>query len=139
MKRFDVMLENEICGYEGEFADLISQAPAFYKLMTRLLDDPDLPKPLSPHIIAAIAYFILPEDIIPEDKFGPVGYVDDIYLCAFVAKGVLEATGSPDILSRNWDGKRPVIQLIEEILDREKELLGNKKERMMQYIGFDEI
>ena len=81
------MLENEICGYEGEFADLISQAPAFYKLMTRLLDDPDLPKPLSPHIIAAIAYFILPEDIIPEDKFGPVGYVDDIYLCAFVAKG----------------------------------------------------
>jgi len=32
-----------------------------------------------------------------------------------------------------------VIELVEEILNREKELLGNKKERMMQYIGFDEI
>ena len=108
-------------------------------MMTRLLDDKDLPKSMSPQIIAAIAYFILPEDIIPEDKFGPVGYVDDIYLCAFVAYEVMKETGTPDILSRNWDGGRPVIELVEEILNREKELLGNKKERMMQYIGFDEI
>ena len=139
LKRFDVMLEKDISGYEGEFSDLIHQAPAFYRLMTRLLDDKDLPRSLSPHIIAAIAYFILPEDIIPEDKFGPVGYVDDIYLCAFVANKVMEESGSADIISRNWDGKRPVVELIREILDREEELLGNKKERMMQYIGFDQI
>jgi uncharacterized membrane protein YkvA (DUF1232 family) len=139
LKRFDVMLEKDISGYEGEFSDIIHQAPAFYRMMTRLLDDKDLPKSMSPQIIAAIAYFILPEDIIPEDKFGPVGYVDDIYLCAFVAYEVMKETGTSDILSRNWDGGRPVIELIEEILNREKELLGNKKERMMQYIGFDEI
>ena len=89
MKRFDVMLEKDISGYEGEFSDIIHQAPAFYRMMTRLLDDKDLPKSMSPQIIAAIAYFILPEDIIPEDKFGPVGYVDDIYLCAFVAYEVM--------------------------------------------------
>ena len=139
MKRFDLMLEKDISGYEGEFSDLIHQAPAFYRLMTRLLDDKDLPRDISPHIIAAIAYFILPEDIIPEDKFGPVGYVDDIYLCAFVANEIIEASGSNDIISRNWDGNRPATELIKEILDREEELLGNKKERMMQYIGFDEI
>lgn len=133
------MLEKDISGYEGEFSDLIHQAPAFYRLMTRLLDDKDLPRDISPHIIAAIAYFILPEDIIPEDKFGPVGYVDDIYLCAFVANEIIEASGSNDIISRNWDGNRPATELIKEILDREEELLGNKKERMMQYIGFDEI
>ena len=138
MKRFDVMLEKDISGYEGEFSDLIHQAPAFYRLMTRLLDDKDLPRDMSPHIIAAIAYFILPEDIIPEDKFGPVGYVDDIYLCAFVANEIIEASGSKDIISRNWDGNKPVIELVAEILDREEELLGNKKDRMLQYIGFDE-
>jgi uncharacterized membrane protein YkvA (DUF1232 family) len=138
LKRFDVMLENDISGYEGEFSDLIQQAPAFYRLMTRLLDDKDLPRSISPRIIAAIAYFILPEDLIPEDRFGPVGYIDDIYLCAFVANEVMEESGSSNIISRNWDGTRPVIELIREILDREKELLGNEKEHMMQYIGFDE-
>ena len=139
MKRFDAMLEKDISGYEGEFSEIIRQAPALYRMMTKLLDDPALPRSISPLVIAAIAYFILPEDIIPEDKFGPVGYVDDIYLCAFVANEVITTSGSPDILVRNWDGLTPVVELVREILDREKELIGEKRERIMQYIGLDQL
>jgi len=139
VKRFDAMLEKDISGYEGEFSELIRQAPALYRMMTKLLDDPALPRSLSPLVIAAIAYFILPEDIIPEDKFGPVGYVDDIYLCAFVANEVVSTSGSTDILVRNWDGLGSVVELVKEILDREKELIGDKRERIMQYIGLDQL
>jgi uncharacterized membrane protein YkvA (DUF1232 family) len=108
-------------------------------MMTRMLDDRTLPSKISPLVIAAIAYFILPEDVIPEDKFGPVGYLDDIYLCAFVAQEVAKEFGSPDILVRNWDGKVSVVDLIKEILDREQELIGDKKDRIMQYIGYDQL
>ena len=139
MKRFDAILEKDISGYEGKFSRLIAQAPALYKMMTRLLDDPDLPRSMSPLVIAAIAYFILPEDIIPEEKFGPIGYVDDIYLCAFVANEVTKESASPDILARNWDGNVPIAPLIREILDREKELIGDKKDHIMQYIGYDQL
>ena len=139
MKRFDAMLEKDISGYEGEFSQLIAEAPALYRMMTRLLDDRALPKEMSPLVIAAIAYFILPEDIIPEDKYGPIGYVDDIYLCAFVANEVAKTLGSPDILARNWDGNVPIAKLMREILDREKELIGDKKDRIMQYIGYDQL
>jgi uncharacterized membrane protein YkvA (DUF1232 family) len=139
VKRFDAMLEKDISGYEGEFSELIRQAPALYRMMTKLLDDPALPRSISPLVIAAIAYFILPEDIIPEDKFGPVGYVDDIYLCAFVANEVIAVSGSTDILVRNWDGLGSVVELVKEILDREKELIGDKRERIMQYIGLDQL
>ncbi len=139
MKRFDMMLENDISGYEGEFSELIHQAPALYRMMTKLLDDSALPRSISPLVIAAIAYFILPEDIIPEDKYGPVGYVDDIYLCAFVANEVTKVSGSPEILARNWDGKASIVDLVKEILDRENELIGTKKERIMQYIGLDQL
>ncbi|MDD4161613.1 MAG: DUF1232 domain-containing protein [Methanothrix sp.] len=139
MKRFDSLLEKDISGYDGKFSQLIAQAPALYRMMTRLLDDRALPRSMSPLVIAAIAYFILPEDIIPEEKYGPVGYVDDIYLCAFVANEVTKESGVPDILARNWDGKVPVNALIREILDREKELIGDKKERIMQYIGYDQL
>jgi uncharacterized membrane protein YkvA (DUF1232 family) len=139
LKRFDSMLEKDISGYKGQFSQFISQAPALYRLMTRLLDDRDLSKPMSPLVIAAIAYFILPEDIIPEEKFGPAGYVDDIYLCAFVANEVMKQSGSPDILNRNWDGDVPADRLIKEILDRETDLIGDKKDRIMQYIGYDQL
>ncbi|HNX40095.1 MAG TPA: DUF1232 domain-containing protein [Methanothrix sp.] len=139
MKRFDAMLEKDVSGYTGEFSRLIGEAPALYRLMTKLLDDRALPRSMSPLVIAAIAYFILPEDIIPEEKFGPAGYVDDIYLCAFVAREVAKATGGEEILARNWDGKMPVEALVKEILDREKELIGEKKLQIMQYIGYDQL
>lgn len=139
LKRFDAILEKDISGYDGEFSQLIAEAPALYKLMTRLLDDPDCPRSMSPLVIAAIAYFILPEDIIPEEKYGPIGYVDDIYLCAFVANEVAKESASPEILARNWEGKAPIDKLAKEILDREKELIGDKKERIMQYIGFNQL
>ena len=139
MKRFDAILENDISGYDGEFSHLIHQAPALYKMMTRLLDDRALPRSMSPLVIAAIAYFILPEDIIPEEKYGPIGYVDDIYLCAFVANEVAKESASPDILARNWEGKVPITTLVKEILDCEKELIGDKKDIIMQYIGYDQL
>jgi uncharacterized membrane protein YkvA (DUF1232 family) len=139
LKRFDAILEKDISGYEGEFSRLIAQAPALYRMMTKLLDDRALPRSISPLVIAAIAYFILPEDIIPEEKYGPVGYVDDIYLCAFVANEVTKESSSSDILARNWDGNVPVAKLVREILDREKELIGDKKDRIMQYIGYDQL
>jgi uncharacterized membrane protein YkvA (DUF1232 family) len=139
LKRFDVLLEEDVAGYKGELSDLISNAPALYRLMTRLLDDPALPRDMSQLIIAAIAYFILPEDVIPEDKYGARGYVDDLFLCAFVADKVMKETGSEDIVVRNWDGKVPVLSLIKDILKREKELLGDKKEEIMQYIGYEEL
>ena len=139
MLRFDAILEKDISGYEGKFSQLISQAPAFYRMMTRLLDDRALPKEMSQLVIAAIAYFILPEDIIPEERYGPAGYVDDIYLCAFVANEVMKDSAMPDILARNWDGSVPVVELVREVLDREKELIGDKKDRIMQYIGYDQL
>jgi uncharacterized membrane protein YkvA (DUF1232 family) len=106
--------------------------------MTRLLDDPALPKGMSPLVIAAMAYFIKPGDIIPEENLGPVGYVDDIFLCAFVADLVRKLSGDK-ILIRNWDGKVPVIPLIGMILSSENELIGNQRESIMQYIGYEEL
>jgi uncharacterized membrane protein YkvA (DUF1232 family) len=139
VERFDSLLEKDISDYKGEYASIIHQAPALYRMMTRMLDDRNLPSKISPLVIAAIAYFILPEDVIPEDKFGPAGYVDDIYLCAFVANEVAKEFGSPNILVRNWDGKVSVVDLINDILGREQELIGDKKARIMQYIGYDQL
>jgi len=135
MKRFDELLEKDIEGYKGEHWALIRQAPAFYRLMTRLLGDSALPRDQWQFVIAAIAYFILPADIIPESIHGPKGFIDDIYLCATVADQVREKTGSDEILVRNWDGDTPIIPLIQEILSREKELVGDVRDSILAHIG----
>ena len=139
MKRFDKLLEEEVSSYQGENQELIKQAPALYRLMTRLLDDKDLPSHQSQLVIAAIAYFILPGDIVPEDKYGPMGFVDDIFLCAFVADQIRKETASDEILVRNWDGKKSIISIIKEILSGEDKLIGDKKGTILEYIGYEQL
>lgn len=137
MNSFDKLLEKQISAYEGRHDDLIYQAPELYRLLTKMLDDPILPIRLRPIIISAIAYFILPNDIIPEELHGPYGYVDDIFLSAFVADKVRNEIGSNDILTNNWDGEADIASLIEEILSKEEELIGDQKKRILGYIGYE--
>jgi uncharacterized membrane protein YkvA (DUF1232 family) len=139
MKSFDQLLQEDIADYEGRHDELIYQAPAFYRLLTRLLDDPRLPKKLRPLVLAAIAYFILPVDVIPEELEGPYGYVDDIWLCAFVAERVRREVGGEAILVENWDGEAPVVELVEELLVEEDLLTGEESKRVLAYIGFERL
>ncbi len=137
MRPFDQLLQEDIANYEGRHDDLIYQAPAFYRLLTHLLDDPHLPRELRPLVLAAIAYFILPLDIIPEELEGPYGYVDDIWLCAFVADRIRKELGNDEILTSNWDGESPLIPLLEEVISAEKNLIGDKRNSIFDYIALD--
>jgi uncharacterized membrane protein YkvA (DUF1232 family) len=139
MKSFDELLEEDIADYEGRHNELIYQAPAFYRLLTRLLDDARLPKKLRPLVLAAIAYFILPVDIIPEELEGPYGYLDDIWLCAFVAERVRREVGGEEVLVENWDGEAPVVELVEELLAEEDLLGGEEREQVLEYIGLESM
>ena len=139
MKEFDQMLQEEVAAYSGPHESLIRHAPEFYRLMTRLVDDPALPGRLRPLVIAAIAYFILPADISPEDLTGPLGFVDDIFLCAFAAERIAREVGSSDILTGNWQGSEPVIPLVTYILEHETELIGDKRELILWYIGYTHL
>ncbi len=135
MKAFDELLRREIATYEGRHDDLIYLAPDLYRLLTHLLDDPRLPSSLRPLIACGIAYFILPADIIPEELYGPYGYVDDIWLCAYVADAVWRQMGDEAILTENWEGEAPLMPLIREVLDKESNLIGNERERILRYTG----
>jgi uncharacterized membrane protein YkvA (DUF1232 family) len=139
MKSFDQLLQEEIANYEGRHDDLIYQAPAFYRLLTRLLDDPRLPRKLRSLVLAAIAYFILPADIIPEELEGPYGYVDDIWLCAFVANKVRETVGMEEILITHWDGEGSISALVDELLAGENNLIGDKRNLVLDYIGYQHL
>jgi uncharacterized membrane protein YkvA (DUF1232 family) len=135
MKAFDELLREEIAFYEGRHDDLIYLAPDFYNLLTRLLDDPRLPTSLRPLIACAIAYFILPADVISEELYGPYGYVDDIWLCAYIADGVRHELSDDTLLVENWAGEAPLLPLLAEVLDKERELIGDERERILWYTG----
>ncbi|HEY9595713.1 MAG TPA: DUF1232 domain-containing protein [Spirochaetia bacterium] len=137
MKPFDELLRDDIARYEGRHDDLILQAPALYRLLCCLLDDPRLPRRLRPLVSTVVAYFILPADVMPESTQGPYGYVDDIWLTAWALDTVRRSTGNDDLLLESWDGEAPLLPLIADILARETELVGGNAGRILAYTGTD--
>ena len=55
---------------------------------------------------------------------GPVGYVDDLVLAAYVLNSLLKKAGK-DIIREHWAGDGDVIALIEKILNKADELVGS--------------
>lgn len=130
MRAFDEVLREDIAFYEGRHDDLIYLARNFYRLLTSLLDDPRWPTLLRPLISCAIAYFLLPADIISEELHGPYGYVDDIWLCAYVADTVRHELNEEAILVENWVGEAPLIPLIREVLEKEQGLIADGRDKI---------
>lgn len=139
MKDFFNELITDIARYEGRHDEFIYLTPYWYKLMTNLLDDPRLPSRLKPLVSCAIAYFIIPADIISEEIYGPYGYIDDIFFCAYVADQVRTLTNKADLLTENWEGEGDIIQLVEEILEQESTLIGDQKDLILQYTGCTDL
>ena len=77
-------LSEQIQSYKGKKGDLIELAPPLFKLLTNLLEDYRTPKKARPLINAALAYFVSPYDVYPEEVYGAEGFTDDIFLCLYV-------------------------------------------------------
>jgi len=110
-------------GKETRWTEFILLAPDFFHLLCKLMVDKDVPLANKAKLAAVIAYFISPIDVIPEAIFGPVGYLDDIALTAFVLNNLINEI-DPKIITRNWAGERELLNLIKTILVNSDKFLG---------------
>ncbi len=110
-------------GKETLWTEFILLAPDFFHLLCKLMIDKDVPLANKAKLAAAIAYFISPIDVIPEAIFGPIGYLDDIALTAFVLNNLINEI-DPQIITRNWAGERELLNLIKTILVNSDKFVG---------------
>lgn len=81
---------------------LVSELPALFRLVFRLLRDPRVPR-LDKALFGAVAvYMLTPIDLIP-DFLGVLGWVDDLYLLGLALARLMTSAGA-DTLLRHWDG-----------------------------------
>jgi len=80
---FILSLKRNIENYNGPLTNLIKYTPDFYELFESLLKEKKFEKDIRVLINSVVAYFVLPDDVIPEEKYGAFGYIDDLYLCVY--------------------------------------------------------
>jgi uncharacterized membrane protein YkvA (DUF1232 family) len=111
-------------GKDSKALKYVLMAPDFFHLLWKLLLDPRVPGREKAKIGAAVAYFISPIDVIPEGLVGPVGYVDDVALAAYVLNSVVKSV-DPAVLNEHWAGDGDVLKTVQEILRVADGLVGS--------------
>ena len=98
--------------------------PDVFILMVRLAMDKEVPGSARAMIGGALAYFILPVDLLPEAVIGAGGYLDDLVL----ANAVLAHTFSGELepyARKHWSGKEDLRKVLGDVADAAQGLLGN--------------
>lgn len=89
---------------------------------------------------AALSYLVLEEDIIP-DKEGKDGYLDDLYICAYVLKEIRDKVSKNIILDNigDLDFEDDIFQLIYDVVNRASDILEDKTEKILDIVGFSKF
>ncbi len=105
------------------YSKYILLAPDMFHLLCRLVADPEVPAGEKAKLGAAIAYFITPMDFIPEMIVGPVGYMDDVALAAYVLNSIINNV-DPALVKKHWAGDENILEIIKGILARADQMIG---------------
>lgn len=104
-------------------AEILLLVPDVFVFLLRLMLDPEVPRAKRALIGSAIAYFVLPVDLLPEAMIGPGGYLDDLVL----ALAVLSQSFGSDLepfARKYWSGSQSLRKVIRDVLQSAHGLLG---------------
>ena len=76
-------------------------------------------------------------DVIPEQVYGPYGYIDDIYITTYIIKKIADELGY-EFLQKHWKENEKLESVVEECYEKSLEVLGDKTEIILSYVGFKE-
>ncbi len=110
-------------GKTNKWVEYLMFAPDLFHLLCKLAVDPDVSVKEKAKLAGAIAYFVAPIDIIPEALVGPVGYIDDIALAAYVLNSIINK--NPEIVKKHWAGDEDVLKVVKSILKVAEEMVGS--------------
>ena len=92
----------------GKTTSFLLLVPDVFILLWRLTTDSRVNGKDKVLLGSAVAYYIMPFDLIPEALVGPAGYLDDLVFAVYVLNKVLGDTDA-SVLREHWSGDSDVL------------------------------
>lgn len=129
---YDRLRERVVAGVEergGRWAEGTVRAlllvPDVFILLVRLGLDREVPAQARMLIGGALAYFVLPMDLLPEALLGVGGFVDDLVLATAVLAQAFTGELEP-YARKHWSGSEDLRVVIQDVTYAAENLLGAK-------------
>jgi uncharacterized membrane protein YkvA (DUF1232 family) len=122
-QKLRIKIANYLSKHRFEYGDILLLGPDFFHLLVKLTLDPRIDNSRKTKFAFAIAYFFSPLDLFPEMIFGPLGYLDDIALAAYILNDYVNNNDS-EIIYEHWAGQSDVLASIQNVLTLANKFLG---------------
>jgi uncharacterized membrane protein YkvA (DUF1232 family) len=110
-------------GKENQWSQYLLWAPDLFYMLWKLSMDENVPKKEKLKLLAVLAYFISPLDLIPEAILGPAAFADDIALTAYVLNSLMNHVDA-DLVRKYWMGEDDALEVIQKILMVADKMVG---------------
>jgi uncharacterized membrane protein YkvA (DUF1232 family) len=109
--------------------------PDVFILLVRLALDKNVPGGTRAMIGGALAYFVLPADLLPEMILGGAGYLDDLVLAAAVLSQAFGGELEP-YARKHWSGAEDLRVVLKDVSETAQSLLGQSLyDRLKRVLG----
>ncbi|HOK22752.1 MAG TPA: DUF1232 domain-containing protein [Candidatus Hydrothermia bacterium] len=124
--------------YGKVVAEILLTGPDLFIFLFRLYKDTEVSLEYKIALGSILAYWVIPLDFLSEMFTGVLGYIDDIFLAAYVLNGLIKQL-SAEKLQSYWPGSEEAQKVISKILEYSEtisKLLGkNSKKKLDELIS----
>jgi uncharacterized membrane protein YkvA (DUF1232 family) len=120
--------------YTGTRERAIRRASDLFDFYCRLFSEPRVPRHCRVTVNAVIAYFVVPDDVMPERDLGPIGLCDDVFIAAYAFR-VLRRELPGEVLYDAWEGDDSLEDTMDEVYKESRAEVGKKAKDILKMAG----
>lgn len=121
-------------GYVGAHQHAILRAGDVFDFYAHLMMDERVSGDARGLVAAVLAYFVVPDDVLPEADLGPYGLLDDLYLAAHVFR-MLRRQLPREVLDDAWAEEDELEQVMDVVYTESRAALGKLRKEVLRVAG----
>ncbi len=133
-RQYGDALREEIAHYTGKHSEFILLVPDLFDMLSRLLEDGRVERTGRQKVCQAIAYFITPFDVLPEEVYGVEGYIDQCYVALHVLSS-LKAELPDFVVDEAWEGEGTFAEVAAMLPALRAKLQPENVDKVHRYLG----
>jgi uncharacterized membrane protein YkvA (DUF1232 family) len=123
-----------VADYEGVHEAAIRRTGAVFDFYARLMVDRRVTGEARHLVAIVLAYFVVPDDVLPEEELGPYGMLDDLFLAAHVYR-LLDRQLEPEILADAWIEDDELGKAMDIVWTESRAALGKQRKDVLALAG----
>lgn len=85
-------------------------------------------------VTSVLAYFVVPDDVMPEAELGPLGVLDDLYAAAYAYRMLRRELPTPVLLDA-WNGDGELDDAMSVVYTETRAELGKRTKSVLRMAG----